>query len=178
MPFCSGEFPGQYKRLCNALLSSLFSTDRPHQYEESAFNIWATVPLGDRSFIIYSFLLDQLDLKTSGWMLNSSSNICNHFLLFIRLTVQEISSQADIKVLEHTNILVDSFVLLLSSYNKATGLKTQQFTHFYNTNKLIKKRMTWSTEAQMRNLKWESTKKWRNKWICKSSPPTDKINGK
>ena len=54
--------------------------------------------LGDHSFIFYSFLLDQLDLETSDWMLNSCSDICNCFLRFVRLTVQGISSLADIKV--------------------------------------------------------------------------------
>ena len=102
MPFCSDHFPGQYGRLCSMLSTSFFwlspAADRPHQNEESTFNIWATVPLADLSYIIYSFLLDQLELKTSGWMLNSCSDICNCFLLFVQLTVQGISSLADIKV--------------------------------------------------------------------------------
>ena len=44
--------------------------------------------LEDHSFIIYSFLLDQLVLEASSWMLNSCSNVHNRFLPFERLTVQ------------------------------------------------------------------------------------------
>ena len=122
IPFCSDDFPGQCKRRCKREFSLSLSlphiffeqdrpilsflnwtqqqTDRPLQQEESAFNTWATVSLGDHSFAIYSFLLDQLDLETSGWMPNSCSDIRNSFLLFVRLTVQGISSQADIKDLK------------------------------------------------------------------------------
>ena len=69
MPFCSDDFPGQYKRVCNALSTSVLihcSSRTDHQHEESAFQLWVIFPLGDYSFIIYSFLLDQLDLETSG----------------------------------------------------------------------------------------------------------------
>ena len=95
-------FPGDIKG-CVTRSRALFpclipAADRLHKNEKSAFNIWATVSLGDHSFIIYSFLLDQLDLETSGWMLNSCSDLRNSYLLFVRLTVRRISPQADIKV--------------------------------------------------------------------------------
>ena len=85
MPFCLDDFPGQYKRWCNILSSSLphtffeqdrpplfftnFLTDssssnRPSQHEMSTFNFWASVPLRVHSFIIYSFLLDPPFLRT------------------------------------------------------------------------------------------------------------------
>ena len=67
IPFCPGDFPEQYKRRCNILSSSLSSTEsrskKTTSAGESAFNIWATVSLGDQSFTIYSFLLNQLDLE-------------------------------------------------------------------------------------------------------------------
>ena len=53
-----------------------------------AHSTMAIVPLGDHSFIIYSFFLDQLDIETSGWILNSCFNISNCFLPFVRITVQ------------------------------------------------------------------------------------------
>ena len=80
-------FPGNIKGLVNTLSISFFDWHQQQtDHEESAFNIWATVPLGDYSFIIYSFLLDQLDLESSGWMPNSCSDSSNSFLLFVLLS--------------------------------------------------------------------------------------------
>ena len=72
MPFCPGDLPDKIKGGVNVLsLSSSLTLDdsnssnRPSQHEMSTFNFWASVPLGVYSFIIYSFLLDPVVLKTS-----------------------------------------------------------------------------------------------------------------
>ena len=79
-----------------------------------------------RIFLInYFFLLNQLDLETSGWTLNSSSTIYN-CCSYLRLTAQGFFlSQAVIKtsLLKTINILVNSFVLPL---NITRGNRTQQ----------------------------------------------------
>ena len=54
--------------------------------------------LENHSFIIYSFLLDQLILEASSWMLYPCSNICNCFLPFVQLTQYRVIFQAGIKV--------------------------------------------------------------------------------
>ena len=101
MPFCSDDFPEQYKRLCkrSLFLSLSLSSSRTDQLqqEESAFNIWTIVFSRDHSFIIYSFLLDQLVLEASSWMLNSCSNICSCFFPLYD-SQYRVFSQADIKI--------------------------------------------------------------------------------
>ena len=91
----------------------------------------AMVPFGDYSFVIYSFLLDQLDLETSGRMLNSCSNIHNRFLQFLRLTVQGLSFWLSLKLLKLINILVhisvSSFLLNVTEY---TTLHLLLKTHY------------------------------------------------
>ena len=80
---------------------------------------------GNHSFIICSSLLDQLILEASNRMFNSSSDISNSFLLFVRLTVQGILSQADIKDFEtQTIFLLTHLFFSFSKYNK--GNRTDQ----------------------------------------------------
>ena len=85
-------FPSNIKGCVNAFS---FSSSLILAAEQTNINMRRAHPilgplfsLGDHSFIIYSFLLDQLVLKTSGWMLYSCSNIRNCFLPFVQLTVQ------------------------------------------------------------------------------------------
>ena len=109
-------FPGRIKGHANtlSLSSSLIlaaeqtniNMRRAHPIFEPLFS-WE-----DHSFIIYSFLLDQLVFETSSWMLYSCSNICNCFLPFVQLTVQGFSLKLTLKFLELINILIYSFVLL------------------------------------------------------------------
>ena len=92
MPFCSDDFPGQYKRLCKRSLPLFLTpssnrTDQLWRGERFQF-FWLLFSLENHSFIIYSFLLDQLILEASSWMLYSCSNIRNCFLPYMRLTVQ------------------------------------------------------------------------------------------
>ena len=59
MPFCSDDFPGQYKRLCGRILTvfpthSSSRTDQL-QHEESAFNFW-TIVFSRRSFLYHLFI--------------------------------------------------------------------------------------------------------------------------
>ena len=85
-------FPGSIKSRANALLSSSsfilaveqtkFNIGRAHSIFGPLFS------LEDHSFIIHSFLRDQLVLEAASWMLNSCFNISNCFLPFVRLTVQ------------------------------------------------------------------------------------------
>ena len=92
MPFCSDDFPGQYKRLCKALLTSLphslLQQNRPSLTRRAHSIFGSLFSLEDHSFILYSFLLDQLVPETSSWMLYSCFNIRNCILPFVRLTVQ------------------------------------------------------------------------------------------
>ena len=83
-------FPNSIKGHANALSlsSSLILAAEQTNINMRAHPIFGLLfSLGDHSFIIYSFLLDQLVLKTSSWMLNSCSNIRNCFLPFVQLTV-------------------------------------------------------------------------------------------
>ena len=111
-------FPGNIKGCVNALyisFSLILAAEQTNINMRRAHPIFGPLfSLEDHSFIIYSFLLDQLVLEASSWMLNSCSNIRNCFLPFVRLTVQGFSLKLTIKFLELINILVHSFVLLLS----------------------------------------------------------------
>ena len=100
IPFCSDDFSRQYKRWCKRVLSLFLinSSSRPSSTWGEHIQFLDRCFLGNHFFIIYSFLLDQLILEASNWMFNSCSNICNCFLRFVQLTVQGISSLADIKV--------------------------------------------------------------------------------
>ena len=137
-------FPGNIKDGVNArslLLTYFLSrTDRPYlphlisrppstwgkliQFMDRCF-------LGNHSFIIYSFLVDQLILKALNWMFNSCSDISNSFRLF---TVQGISSQVDIKILELSQYS-SRLICLLPSLNitRATGL-INLITYCYRIN--------------------------------------------
>ena len=118
MPFCSDDFPRQYKSCVNALsVSSWFilAAEQTNIKMRRAHSIFGPLfSLEDHSFIIYSFLLDQLVLEISSWMLNSCSNIRNCFLPFVRLTVQGFSLKLSSKFLELINILVHSFCYIIA----------------------------------------------------------------
>ena len=78
--------------------------------------------LGNHSFIIYLFLLDQLILGASNWMFNFYFNICNCFIFIFTTHSTRVISMS-LKFLELTNILVHSFVFLIFlNITKATGL--------------------------------------------------------
>ena len=85
-------FPGSIKGRANALsLSSslILAAEQTNINMRRAHPILGPLfSLEDHSFIIYSFLVDQLVLEASSWKLNSCSNIRNCFLPFVRLTVQ------------------------------------------------------------------------------------------
>ena len=79
IPFCSDDFPGQYKRLCKRSLPLFFihsssRTDQLWRWERIQF-FGPLFSLEDLSFIIYSFHLDQMVLEASSWMFYSYSNI-------------------------------------------------------------------------------------------------------
>ena len=108
MPFCPSNLPRQHKRLCIArsisslphflaagqtilnekstfsLSLSLTRADSSSRHtdistQESTFNIWASSSFRRQFLINYFFLLNQLDLETFGWMLNSCSTIYSCF---------------------------------------------------------------------------------------------------
>ena len=107
MPFCLGHLPGQQKRLCIipsiSFLPRLLAAGQTSLNKESTFSLFypglfqqqtdghlntkehiqhCSSASFRRSFLInYFFLLNQLDLKTSGWILNSCTTIYNCFLL-------------------------------------------------------------------------------------------------
>ena len=137
MPFCSDHFPGQYKRWCNTLVLSFLDgiqqQTEPLQHEESAFNIWATVSIGDHSFTIYSFLLDQLDLETfwlnAKFLLNYLQ--LSFFYYFYDSQYKGFRLKPTLKILK-LNQYSRRLICVLPSLNitKATGPKTPKIWHF------------------------------------------------
>ena len=114
-------FPGCIKGCANVLRvssSHIFragQTDSlPHSFQQQnrpSLTSRAHSTMGQCSFwrlflFHYSFFLDQLVLETSGWILNSCSNIRNCFLSFVRLTVQGLSFWLTLKLLKLINILI------------------------------------------------------------------------
>ena len=85
-------FPGNIKGCVNALSGSsslILAAKQTNINMKRAHPIFGPLfSLEDHSFIIYSFLLDQLVVKVSSWMFYSCSNIHNCFLPFVQLTVQ------------------------------------------------------------------------------------------
>ena len=85
-------FPGSIKGRATALSVSsslILAAEQTNINMRRAHPILGPLfSLEDHSFIIYSFLIDQLVLEASSWMLNSCSNIRNCFIPFVRLTVQ------------------------------------------------------------------------------------------
>ena len=84
-------FLGSIKGCANALSASsslILAAEQTNINMRRAHSIFGPLFSLDHSFIIDSFLLDQLVPEASSWMLNSCSNICNCFFPFVRLTVQ------------------------------------------------------------------------------------------
>ena len=107
---CPGHLPGQHKRPCITpsisfpFLLASSKTDQPTRKRtfslslslsransscrqmdistrESTFNICSSASFRRPFLIIYVFLLNQMDLETSSWKLNSCSTIYNCFPL-------------------------------------------------------------------------------------------------
>ena len=80
-------FPGNIKGHTNTLSPSsslILAAEQTNFNMGRAHSIFGPFfSLEDHSFIIYSFLLDQLVLEASSLMLNSCSNIRNCFLPFV-----------------------------------------------------------------------------------------------
>ena len=80
-------FPGNIKGRANAISRSsslILAAEQTKFNMRGAHSIFGPlISLEDHSFIIYSFLLDQLVLEASSRMLNSCSNIHNCFLPFV-----------------------------------------------------------------------------------------------
>ena len=85
-------FPGSIRGRANALsLSSslILAAEQTNVNMRRANPIFGPLfSQENHSFIIYSFLLDQLVLESPSWMLYSGFNIRNCFLPIVRLTVQ------------------------------------------------------------------------------------------
>ena len=123
-------FPGSIKGRANALsVSSLLilAVEQTNINMRRAHSIFGPLfSLEDHSFIIYSFLHDQLVLEASSWMLNSCSNIHNCFLPFVRLTVQgSLSSWHQ----SFWNSSIFSSTQLFYSFLKVTGQDNQFALH-------------------------------------------------
>ena len=93
-------FPGSIKDCEKALLLSsslILAAEQTNFNMRRAYSIFGPLfSLEDHSFIIYSFLLDQLVLEASSWMLNSCSNIRKCFLPYD--SQYRVFSQAVIKI--------------------------------------------------------------------------------
>ena len=84
-------FPGCIKCRANALSlpsSFILAAEQTNFNMRRVHSIFGPLFSLDHSFIIYSFLQDQLALEASSWMFYSCSNIRNCFLPLVRLTEQ------------------------------------------------------------------------------------------
>ena len=127
-------FLGGTKGRANALsLSSslILATEQNNINMRRAHSIFGPLfSLEDHSFIIFSFILAQLVLEASSWILNSCSNIRHCFLPFVRLTVQGFSQAAN-KVFGTSQY--SRPLICLTPFLNITKQKTQQFAFVINS---------------------------------------------